>query len=320
MPAAPKQASQQAQSQAKKLFAELKKSLTSQSGMVRIVVEGATILCNQTVPGKKINTLLVPEARALIEGRKQAAIQDNERDKHIKPWQAKCKMRPDGKGDYLPCDYQPASVWAPGVQTGKCSDMSAGFPNSDIALQAMTDMMEDGYSATQSAGMMGNILQESDFFRADSEYGTGVGRGWIQWSYSRRSEFEAWSSAKGLDPTSYNANYDYLMAEMQGQGWGDLNHWSGNGLDGFKSQTDLDGATRYFENNFERASKPHMDRRMKRARKAKRALETLKDLAIPEVALLRCNYKGIISVAHPGQETKKANIGSCVAHMPRSVK
>jgi len=312
-------AAQQAQKTARQLFKQLSNSLQNQSGMVLVVVHGARIVCNMTIPARKKNVLKIPDKRPLVEGKPVSNILDNERDKNISPWQCKCKKRPSGN-DYLPCDYKPAGTWTPGVQTENCKDLKAKFPNSDQAMQAMDDFMEDGFSLNNASSMMGNILQENDFFRADTEYGNGgAGRGWIQWSYSRRTEFEAYAAANGLDPTAYQTNYDYLMNEMAGNSFNGLNHWTGGGsMDRFKSIQDLDQGTRYFENNFERAGKPHMDRRLQRAQQAKDAYQKLKDLAIPEVALLRCSYGGIISIEDPNQRTKRANIGSCVAHMPVS--
>lgn len=311
-----KQAAKKAKDAARKVFEQLRKSLENKAGQVLIVVDGAKIVCNQTAPPKTMNILKVPDPRPKAEGKHIAKILDTERTKNIDPWKCKCKAL-----DMKPCDYQPAGTWVPGVQTENCSQKAAKFPNSDQALQAMQQMLQDGDSLTSAAAQMGNILQESDFFQADTEYGGGPGRGWIQWSYSRRGEFEAWSAQQGLNPSHFQTNYDYLKAEMAGQGFGNKNHWTGGrNLDGFKSQQDLDKATEYFEKGFERASKPHMDRRIDRAHKAKDAWKQLKDLAVPELAVLRCNFGGIIEIVDPNQRTKKANIGKCVAHMPTAMK
>ena len=139
---------------------------------------------------------------------------------------------------------QPAPV-DPGVKDVNTN--SEGFCK---GVEVYNQLIADGYSPAQAAGIVGNILHESDQFRADTEYGNGIGRGWIQWSYGRRDSFEAYAAANGLSPTSDSANYNYLQYEMAGN---DGNHWSkGYSLEEYKTIQDPAQAAEYFMRGYER--------------------------------------------------------------------
>ena len=106
---------------------DVSKSLKNTSGMILVVVDGAQIICNKTIPSNKINILKVTEPRAKVEGKNLANISDVARDKNIKPWAAKCRCRPSGK-DYLPCEYKPQGKWNPPVKTETSSGKSPSQP------------------------------------------------------------------------------------------------------------------------------------------------------------------------------------------------
>lgn len=111
-------------------------------------------------------------------------------------------------------------------------------------------LISDGYEPAAAAGMVGNILHESDQFRADTEYGNGIGRGWLQWSYSRRDSFERYASVNGIEPNTDKANYNYLQHELSGQ---DGDHWTrGYSLDEYKAISDPAQAAEYFMRGYER--------------------------------------------------------------------
>ena len=100
----------------KRILDQVLKTAADKSGMLKIVVHGAQIVCDKTIPAMKPNKLMVPDPRPLAEGMPVAAIQDVIRGKNIKPWPCKCKLRPS-KGDHLPCDYKPGGVWTPPIMT-----------------------------------------------------------------------------------------------------------------------------------------------------------------------------------------------------------
>lgn len=127
-------------------------------------------------------------------------------------------------------------------------------------------LQKQGYSKAAAAAAVGNMMHESAQFTADTEFGTGIGRGWLQWSFGRRDNFEAYAKANNLDPKSDSANFGFFNYEMEGHTG---NHWTGGGsADEFKTLTDVDSATDYFMSKYERPdpSRAHLDRRQAYAR------------------------------------------------------
>lgn len=111
-------------------------------------------------------------------------------------------------------------------------------------------LQQDGYSKAAAAAIVGNAMHESAQFKADTEYGGGGGRGWLQWTGPRRTNFENWSASQGLEPTSDNANYGFMIYELAG---GTGSQWTGGAsTKEFNSITDPIEATTYFMNNYER--------------------------------------------------------------------
>lgn len=111
---------------------------------------------------------------------------------------------------------------------------------------------DTGMSKAAADGILGNVLVESDQFRADTEYGKngGGGRGWIQWTGQRRRNFEAYAERNNIDPTSDTANYNYLLYEMQGY---DGDHWTnGYSFEEYKTIQDPEQASQYFMEGYER--------------------------------------------------------------------
>ncbi len=92
---------------------------------------------------------------------------------------------------------------------------------SQMAPSIMRDLMRDlGLTAEQAAGILGNIGLECGGFQHLQEInplGGGIGGlGWCQWTGPRRTKFVKWATEKGLDVSSYQANYGYLLNELQG--------------------------------------------------------------------------------------------------------
>ena len=137
---------------------------------------------------------------------------------------------------------------------------------SATGLRLMQDLINDGYKPIQAAAIAGNAQHESADFTAHEEfapnsYGT-KGVGFIQWTNSRRGEFESWVKSQNLDPKSYEASAGYLKHEMAGG-----KHWTGAGAKGFNSATDLQTATTAYMNDYLRPHKDHqhLDRRLSNA-------------------------------------------------------
>ena len=137
----------------------------------------------------------------------------------------------------------------------KPQQLSGGnVPASERGMKMMSEMIADGYTPVQAAGIVGNAQYESDNFRAYEEYVTNdygtKGGGVIQWTDTpgspRRTNFENWAKAQGLDPTSDAANTGYLLHEIKGPGV-----WSGGMNDkSYRQIGDLNTAVTAFQNNY----------------------------------------------------------------------
>lgn len=140
----------------------------------------------------------------------------------------------------------------------------------------MSDLVGQGYSPEQAAGIVGNLAHESGNFKFHEEleensYGT-KGLGHLQWTNAggdnRRDTFEQYAKANKLDPKSYEANSRYLLHELKG---GAGNKWTGGGgLDGFRKTGSLQDSVIHFQNNYVRPNQEyaHTDRRLSYAQQA----------------------------------------------------
>jgi hypothetical protein len=95
--------------------------------------------------------------------------------------------------------------------------MPSAFEN--LAVRVMRDLIRDlNVTPEQAAGIVGNIAGESGFL-AIQERNPWSGRGgfgWQQWTGSRRVAFEQYCRDRALDPTSYAANYGFMIYELRG--------------------------------------------------------------------------------------------------------
>ena len=144
----------------------------------------------------------------------------------------------------------------------------------------MKVLTSSGMSKQQAAAMVGHLKVESDDFRADTEYAPNAygtkGRGHLQWtdlgsSGGRRSNFESFANSKGLSPTSFEANSQFLLSELQGNHG---NHWTNGGsYQGFLQTSNVDDASAYLQNNYIRPGVPHTERRLQGAHAALNAFQ-----------------------------------------------
>ena len=105
-----------------------------------------------------------------------------------------------------------------------------------------------GLTAAQSAGIVGNLIQESSVEPGAVEPG-GPGRGIAQWSVGGRWDTERddnveWYAKKeGLSTTSLTLQLEFV--------WYELSTFSGYGLASLKKTTSVSGATVVFQNDYE---------------------------------------------------------------------
>jgi hypothetical protein len=105
-----------------------------------------------------------------------------------------------------------------------------------------------GLTRVQSAGIVGNLMQESSVIPTAVQYGGGPGRGIAQWSVGGRwnashDDNVAWyASVHGLSRWSLTTQLDFI--------WYELNHF-GYGFSSLKSATTVTAAVKAFQDHYE---------------------------------------------------------------------
>jgi len=127
--------------------------------------------------------------------------------------------------------------------------------DSPTDLRQMHSLVNDGYSLTSAAAIVGNTRHESGQYRHHEElkpnaYGTH-GAGWFQWTdldstggtgpLQRRTHFENFANQLGVAPTTFEANNGFMLNEMR---HGD--QWGTGSREEFMDIDDLGQATNYF--------------------------------------------------------------------------
>ncbi len=149
---------------------------------------------------------------------------------------------------------------------GTNPDISNISDNAEAAWKFFTGK---GYSAHATAGILGNLQQESGIDPTKKQYGGGPGRGIGQWTVSeeRFAGLKAHAASKGKEWTDLQSQLEWIDMEMAGKDPSTANILKKNygGLDGFKKATDTKWAVEAFEKAFERAGKPVWENRYKYA-------------------------------------------------------
>ena len=142
-----------------------------------------------------------------------------------------------------------------------------------IMRQLMSDFQ---FTKVQAAGILGNLGHETGGFRHFQELkplaGGAGGFGWAQWTGmkvgpppGRRRAFMNFCAAAGVEPTSDEGNYGFLKKELETT--------EKATVPALKAESTLEGATRVFEQKFERAGIVALDSRVRFARKALAAFD-----------------------------------------------
>jgi len=90
--------------------------------------------------------------------------------------------------------------------------------------------------------------------------GSRGGYGFAQWTGDRRKDFESWASENDLDLNSYEANFGFLMHEIQ-------NTREGRFLEKLEATDNIEDATRVVSEGYLRPGKPMMSSRIKYSKK-----------------------------------------------------
>lgn len=123
-------------------------------------------------------------------------------------------------------------------------------------------LMKDTKADLETAcAIFGNIGHECNGFQTMQEIGQKPpkgGWGWQQWTGPRRRQFEKWADDKKLDRASDEANYGFLLWELQ--------NTEKASLAATKKAVGLDNKTDTFERTNERAGVPALASRRKYAK------------------------------------------------------
>jgi hypothetical protein len=133
---------------------------------------------------------------------------------------------------------------APGESTGTSS--AALSSNEEAAYEYFVGK---GLTSFQAAGIVGNLMQESDVDPSSVEYGGGPGRGIAQWSVGGR-----WDTDSGDNVVAYASEHGESATSLDLQlafVWYELATFSSYGLAELRASTNVPAATIAFQNDFE---------------------------------------------------------------------
>ncbi|HLL25358.1 MAG TPA: phage tail tip lysozyme [Kofleriaceae bacterium] len=116
------------------------------------------------------------------------------------------------------------------------------------ARTAFNYFVSKGLTPTQSAGVVGNLMQESMVRPTSVQYGGGPGRGIAQWSVGGRwnagaNSLVAFANARGADRWALRTQLDFI--------WHELTVVGGYGYSDLEAATTLTAAVRAFQNKYE---------------------------------------------------------------------
>jgi hypothetical protein len=144
-----------------------------------------------------------------------------------------------------------------GGSGGTGSGTPTNLSGSGNVQQAYNFFIGKGLKDFQSAGILGNLAQESGINPGSAQAG-GPGRGIAQWSVGGRWDtLVAWAKSANRDPNSLGTQLDFL--------WQELNSTEKGALSALQGSSDVSGATTAFEQGYERAGTPAMANRIKYA-------------------------------------------------------
>lgn len=144
---------------------------------------------------------------------------------------------------------------------------------SDVKQAVWQYFTSRGYTKEATAGIMGNMQQESGIDPTKLQNGRGPAAGICQWENyttksSRWANLNAYAQSKGKNWTDLQTQLEWLEQELGGADstTASLLKKKVGGLEGFKQLTDINKATEVFENSFERAGVKVMSKRQGYAR------------------------------------------------------
>lgn len=150
--------------------------------------------------------------------------------------------------------------------------MTGVLAGTEVSEQVWNYFRSLGFSEQATAGIMGNMYQESRMNPTALQNGVGPAAGICQWERygvrnSRWGNLQAYAQSQGKSWTDLKCQLDFLMMELNG---GDsttkaIMDRDYGGLNNFKNATDINWAVEAFERSFERAGIPNMQARYTQA-------------------------------------------------------
>lgn len=138
--------------------------------------------------------------------------------------------------------------------------------NAGIAWNFFTS---NGFSEQATAGILGNLQQESGIDPNKKQYGGGPGRGIGQWTVDGRwGSLVKWARSKGKNEWAITTQLEYMLYELEGgePTTASILKNKFGGLSALKNCKDINKAVQIFEQSFERAGKPMYENRYKYAK------------------------------------------------------
>ena len=122
-----------------------------------------------------------------------------------------------------------------------------------------------GLEDFQAAAMVGNFDHETGGFKFMQELdptvkGSKGGLGFAQWTGPRRKAFESWASQNNLDVNSYDANFGFMIHEIQNDSY------YGKIIEKLSKTKNIDEATEVFSKGYLNPGIPKMNERKKKSR------------------------------------------------------
>jgi hypothetical protein len=127
--------------------------------------------------------------------------------------------------------------------------------------KAFNFFVAKGLATHHSAGIVGNLMQESGVNPHSNQHGGGPGRGIAQWSVDGRwVNLNNWAKGKNLNPLGLETQLEFIWYEMN-----EVPPWNET-LPEIKDATNVVDATIAFEEKYEKPGIPHRERRIRFAR------------------------------------------------------
>lgn len=170
-------------------------------------------------------------------------------------------------------DYSDVFSGTSSTSTSTGGDVASIDASSANAKNAWNYLTGKGLSKAATAGILGNLQQESGIDPSKKQYGGGPGRGIAQWEEggTRYNNLVSFASQNGKEWNDLGAQLGFLYQELStlpsaywnGSATGMKNAGAtGTSFSEFANSSDITMATKQFEGAFERAGKPAMDKRI----------------------------------------------------------